>query len=252
MSLESGRKFCLVASVLAVIMPIVAFAGLASIIISAVALATRGTIPTIGNGIAFTVSLIGFGVALLVIVLLWFILFVVGMHRLSSYFKEPAIFKNLLYSILVLVVGIGVLCVLMVLQFVFSFGNFAPVTGTPVTPSTTLFSLSFLATMALSIAMGIISAVFVYRSLNKLGEVSGVDNLKTAGLLYLIGAFIPFVAWIGWIFAAIGFHNLKPITPISYQTETPTPALQTKRCPYCSTENKIDALYCRFCGKPLQ
>ena len=252
MSLESGRKFCLVASILAVIMPIIAVVGLASLIFSVIAMATRGTIPSLGSGIAFTVGLVAFAIAILVIVVLEFILFVVGMHRLSHYFKEPAIFKNLLYAILVGIVTIVVISVLMVLQFVFSLSNFTPVTGSPIAPSTTLYFVSLIAILAVSVAMAIVSAVFIYRSFNKLGEASGVDSFKTAGLLYLIGAFIPFVAWIGWIFAAIGFHNLKPITPISYQTETPTPTLQTKRCPYCSTENKIDALYCRFCGKPLQ
>ena len=248
MSLESGRKFCLVASILAIIMPIIAVAGLASLIFSAIAMATRGTIPSIGSGIGFTLGLIAFAVALVVIAVLEFILFVVGMHRLSHYFKEPAIFKNLLYAILVSVVSIVVVSVLMVLQFVFSLGNMTPVTGSPFTPPTTLYFVGLIAVLALSVAMAIVSAVFIYRSFNKLGEASGVDSFKTAGLLYLIGAFIPFVAWIGWIFAAIGFRNLKPITPISYQTETSTPTLQTKRCPYCSTENKIDALYCRFCG----
>jgi len=252
MSLESGRKFCLVASILAVIMPIIAVVGLASLIFSAIAMATRGTVPPIGSGIAFTVGLMAFVIALVVIAVLEFILFVVGMHRLSHYFKEPAIFKNLLYAILVGVVSIVVISVLMVLQFLFSLSSFTPATGSPVTPPTTLYFVSLIAILALSVAMAIVSAVFIYRSFNKLGETSGVDNFKTAGLLYLIGAFIPLVAWIGWIFAAIGFHNLKPITPISYQAETSMPTLQTKRCPYCSTENKMDALYCRFCGKPLQ
>lgn len=252
MSLESGRKFCLFASILAVITPIIAFAGLASLIFSAITMATRGTIPSIGSGIAFTISLIAFAIALIVIVVSEFILFIVGMHRLSHYFKEPAIFKNLLYSILAIIVIFAVAGVLVVLQFVFSLSSITPVTGSPVTPPTTLYFVSLIAVLALSVAMAIVSAVFIYRSFNKLGEASGVDSFKTAGLLYLIGSFIPFVAWIGWIFAAIGFHNLKPITPISYQTETSPPTLQTKRCPYCSTENKMDALYCRFCGKPLQ
>jgi uncharacterized membrane protein len=233
-------------------MPIIAVVGLASLIFSAIAMATRGTIPSIGTGIAFTIGFVAFGVALVVIAVLEFILFVVGMHRLSHYFKEPAIFKNLLYAILVGVVSIVVISVLMVLQFLFSLSSFTPATGSPVTPPTTLYFVSLIAILALSVAMAIVSAVFIYRSFNKLGETSGVDSFKTAGLLYLIGAIIPLVAWIGWIFAAIGFHNLKPITPISYQAETSMPTLQTKRCPYCSTENKMDALYCRFCGKPLQ
>jgi uncharacterized membrane protein len=251
-SLESGRKLCFVASLLAVVMPIVAVAGLASLIFSAIAMATRGVIPSFGSGVAFTVGLVAFAVALVVIAVLEFILFVVGMHRLSGYFKEPAIFKNLLYAILVGVVSTVVVSVLMSLQFVFSLSSYTPVYGSPVAPQTGMYFVGSIAVLALSVAMGIVSAVFIYRSFSKLGEASGVESFKTAGLLYLIGAFIPFVAWIGWIFAAIGYHNLKPTTPTTYQTQTSTPTIQTKRCPYCSTENKTESLYCRSCGKPLQ
>lgn len=95
------------------------------------------------------------------------------------------------------------------------------------------------------------------RAFNKLKEKSGVDNFGTAGLLMLIGVFIPIITWIAWIFAAMGFNKLKAApTPSPYVPYSVNPPLSTttqiKRCPNCGAENLIDALYCSSCGKPLQ
>jgi hypothetical protein len=109
--------------------------------------------------------------------------------------------------------------------------------------------------------MGIISSILIMRAFNKLGEKSGVDSFKTVGLLYLLGVLLSIVgigailSWIAFIFAAIGFYRLKPTVAapaVTYSTESPLVTVQAKRSPYCSTENKLDAAYCRFCGKPLQ
>jgi hypothetical protein len=87
-------------------------------------------------------------------------------------------------------------------------------------------------------------------------EKSEVDNFGTGGLLYLIGMIIPLIAWIAWIFAAMGFNKLKtiPATPQtgSYYTQPSlSSTTQTKRCPNCGTENKVDEILCGNCGKTL-
>ena len=109
----------------------------------------------------------------------------------------------------------------------------------------------------MGLAFGIVNGVLYMRAFNKLKEKSGVDNFGTAGLLILIGVFIPIIAWIAWIFAAMGFKKLKaapaasPYVPYPVQPPLST-QMQTKRCPNCGTENRSDALYCSNCGKPLQ
>jgi len=81
-----------------------------------------------------------------------------------------------------------------------------------------------------------------------------VHSFDTAELLLLIGVIIPIVSWIGWIFAAIGFNQLKP-KPLEnqpiYSTTAPPPT-QVKFCPNCSASNDINSLYCKNCGKSLQ
>ena len=72
---------------------------------------------------------------------------------------------------------------------------------------------------------GIVNGVLYMRAFNKLKEKSGVDNFGTAGLLYLIGVFIPLITWIAWIFAAMGFNKLKaaPAAPqhVPYSVQPP-------------------------------
>ena len=109
----------------------------------------------------------------------------------------------------------------------------------------------------MALAFGIVNGVLYMRAFNKLKEKSGVDNFGTAGLLYLIGVFIPIIAWIAWIFAAMGFKKLKAAQPlhtyVPYSVHPPlSTTMQTKRCPNCGAENLTDALYCSSCGKPLQ
>jgi hypothetical protein len=113
-----------------------------------------------------------------------------------------------------------------------------------------------------ALLFGIINGVLYMRAFNKLGKKSGVDSFKTAGLLYFLGVLLSIVGiggiltWIAWIFAAIGFKKLKPapIPTSGYSTPQSTAPnmTQTKRCPYCGTENLTEAIYCKNCGKPLQ
>ncbi len=114
--------------------------------------------------------------------------------------------------------------------------------------------LSYVAVIVVSIVLGLVNGFLYMRAFNKLKEKSGVDSFGTPGILYLIGMIIPLIAWIGWIFAAIGFQRLQPTqtSPISYPAQPPQNFTQTKRCPNCGTENYGDASYCRTCGKTLQ
>ena len=256
MSLESGRKLGLTASLISVILPVIAVVGVVAFVLSIIATAATGIVtgtvaPTFwGVSVGFFVfliAIIGVGVA-------GFILFMVAMYRLSNYYSEPSIFKNVLYAfILNIIAG----AVIFALEFAVLISSIARISQTS-TPSTVapFFSIIFIVVIVAALAFAIVNGLLYMRAFNKLKEKSGVDNFGTAGLLYLIGAIIPLVAWIAWIFAAMGFHKLKPssaATPtVSYPTQPLSSTAQTKRCPNCGTENSPDALYCSFCGKPLQ
>jgi uncharacterized membrane protein len=256
MSLETGRKFGYYASLINIILPIVAIVAAVAIIFFIIAAAAtgiaRGTITP-----AFSAAFGGFIILIIAIAaigIVGFIMFIVAMYNLSNYYNEPAIFKNVLYAFILSIISAAVI---FALEFGFIITTIAGIsqTSTPSTASPVI--LSYVVVIVVALVFGIVNGLLYMRAFNKLKEKSGVDNFGTAGLLYLIAAIIPFIAWIAWIFAAMGFNNLKSASAVapyaSYSTQTPlSTTTQTKRCPNCGTYNYGDASYCRICGKNLQ
>ncbi len=267
-SLETGKTLGLISSLIFVVVPAIAISLLIafiSSIFSAIQLnGLNGITPQL-SGLALFGAGLGISMIILAVVaIVGLILLLVAMNSLASYYNAPGIFKNILYAVIISIVTGIVIVVLDFALLVPATRNIS--TGITTNPGS-VFSgvfLGFILVAVVAVAMSIISAVLVMRSFNILGEKSEIDSFKTAGLLYLIGVLLSIVviggiiAWIGFIFAAIGFHRLKPLPPTSVpvtyppQIPTPTTTIETKRCPYCQTENRMDATYCRFCGKPFQ
>lgn len=264
MALESGRKLGYIASLISVIVPIVAIIGVVVFVISLIATAasrfSSGTV--VGPFFGLTAGFIAFFVAVGVLGLVGFILFLVAMHRLSNYYNEPVIFKNVLYAFILSIVS-GVIA--LALEFGFILSSIAGIsqTSTSSTPASfPQFILVYVAVLGVSLAFAVVNAVLYMQAFNKLAEKSGIGDFKTTGLLYLIGTLLTIVAfggilvWIAWIFAAMGFNKLKtqPTTNLTVSYPAPPPlsnSIQTKRCPNCGTQNLADALYCSNCGKLL-
>ena len=120
MALESGRKLGLTASLIYVVSPAVAIVGVIAFLVSLFASAgTRSTSPFLGLSIGF----IAFIVAMICVAVAGFIMFMVAMYRLSNYYNEPGIFKNVLYAFIINIV-MGV--VIFVLEFVFLIASISP------------------------------------------------------------------------------------------------------------------------------
>jgi uncharacterized membrane protein len=236
MSLETGRKLGLTASLIYIILPIIAIIGAAGIVLSLISITATG----IGTGTstpAFT-GVFGSFILFIIIVavagIVGFILFFVAMYNLSNYYNDPEIFKNVLYAFILSIIS-GVL--LFALEFVFILSSIA--SFPQVSTTRTVFPiLGYIAVFGASIVFAIINGWLYMRAFNKLKEKSGVDNFGTAGLLYLIGAIIPLVIWIAWIFAAMGFQKLKSVAmpTVFYSNQTPSPnTTLTKPRPNCGT-----------------
>ena len=263
MSLESGRKLGYIASLISVIVPIVAIIGVVVFVISLIFTAasrfSTGTV--VGPFFGLAAGFIALFIAVGVLGLVGFILFFVAMHRLSNYYNEPVIFKNILYAFILSIVS-GV--IVLVLDFGFILSSIAGISQTSTSTPAPLqqFILVYVAVLGISLAFAVVNAILYMQAFNKLAEKSGVGDFKTTGLLYLIGTLLTIVAfggilvWIAWIFAAMGFNKLKtqPTTNLTVSYPAPPPLsniIQTNRCPNCGTQNLADALYCSNCGKPL-
>jgi len=260
MSLESGRKLGFTASLISIIVPpvIVALYGILifSFItsISSTIINRGGTSVTASPFLAFGIIFIAF-IVLGLLSLIGLILFFISMYQLSHYYNEPSIFKNIVYYLVTIIVGVAVV---FSITFAVIFSASASVRSNPSVVG--VFGIGFLGIILGAIALGLVSALFFKRAFDKLAEKSGVQSFNTAGLLILIGAIIPIVSWIGWIFAASGFHSLKPneTTPL-YSTPnyvapsaSPPPTMAQKViCSNCGAENSLGSEYCWSCGKKL-
>ena len=260
MSLESGRKFGFYASLMNVVLPIAAVVVYVAFFIALFASITSqigsGTSPSTFPAL-FAGGLNIFLIAIGAVGIVAYVMFMYAMYSLSNYYKEPAIFKNVLYAFIIsLITGVVAVAVLFIGLFS-AFAGFSPITSpSTIAPAFTQFVLVLVVVIIVAFAFGIVNGVLYMRAFNKLKEKSGVDNFGTAGLLYLIGAIIPLITWIGWIFAAMGFNKLKsvplPTPAYSYPDQSSSTMTQMKRCPNCGTDNFGDASYCRTCGKTLQ
>jgi uncharacterized membrane protein len=261
MSLESGKKFGYYASLINVIFPIVAIGVVVTFFIAIIGSAARGitsgtTAPAF-SGI-FTGGLNIFLIAIGVTGVVAFVMFMYSMYSLSNYYNEPTIFKNVLYAFILSLVSGVVIVALIFAVIISAFMEISLTNATSaVTPIFMQIILAYAVVFVVALAFGIINGFLYMRAFNRLKEKSGVDNFGTAGLLYLIGVFIPFIMWIAWIFAAMGFNKLKAapaVAPyLSYSTQPPLSSTTlTKRCLNCGTDNYGDASYCRNCGNNLQ
>jgi uncharacterized membrane protein len=254
MSLESARKLGLNASRINIILPIIAIVLVVvfffAVFASAISGIFTGTPAPSMLGV-FGGFIIAF-VAIVAIALAGYIMFMVAMYRFSNYYSEPAIFKNVLYGLILSIVSAVVVFTLEIASLLSSIASIFSTSMPTTTPPFGLFTFTYLGAIAVSIAFGIVNGWLYMRAFNKLKEKSRVDNFGTAGLLFLIGAIIPLVAWIAWIFAAMGFSNLKPTqatAQTAYTTQPTYTAMQTKRCSQCGAENSVEALFCKNCGK---
>lgn len=217
-----------------------------------------------------------------------FIIFMVAMNGLANYYKDRAIFNNVLYALLSMIVGVvvaGVLAVVLILSSILRLGV---VSGNPLpSPETILRDLigSMIPVLFVAAVFAVIQAVFFWRAFNRLAAKSQVGLFRTSGLLFLAGAAVSVtVGLIGALLVLVGAISVSAMlgvgvvggvvadaawalvtaslfriraparqtSPIQPALQTITPAArQVKHCSNCEGENPADAAYCTRCGQKL-
>jgi uncharacterized membrane protein len=155
MSLESAGKLGATASLINILLPIVAVVGVVAIILFSVLEAANGIAS--GNITPFLGISLGFWAFIIVICVVafaGFIMFLVAMYRLSHYYNEPSIFNKVLYAF---IISIFSTTVTIVMEFAFLFSSFArisPLNPTPTTaPEFSFFFLIIVLLVAISLGL---------------------------------------------------------------------------------------------------
>lgn len=262
MSFESGRQLGLVASLIAVIVPVITgilYVSSLLALFNGYSSGFSAVNPIFGLTSLSAVSLLF--IVVTVAGLAGIILFLVAMRRLSEYYSEPAIFKNALNGFLVNLVGIAVFVAIIIAIFAATLFHTAAA-PTSVFPAIGFVLIGFFVIAIAAFALAIVSAVFYKRAFDSLAQKSGVYSFNTAGTLYLWGTVLTIILigalliWIAWIFALSGFYSLKPNaaqqSSMSPSPTTPVTGASRRFCQYCGEENAQDAVYCQVCGKQIQ
>ena len=191
-------------------------------------------------GVLPTINYIG------IIEIIGLILVLFALRNLANHYREEDIFRHALYGVAVAVVGaiiVGVLVVAVVLSNIKDLvtqlypgwnGDWSTLQG--MTANTTNFDPTnifpliggLLVVLVIAWVFAIIASFFIYRSLKQLSSKSNMGFFGTAGLILLIGAFIPIIGlilmWISALILAIAFFTLKPQEqPIATANSTPPP-----------------------------
>jgi uncharacterized membrane protein len=263
MSLESAKKYGFTASMIQIIMPIAMLVALGGFYYQIFYELFRGqAVSTFWPGV-----LVGVSIVAGIVGIIGFILFLLSMYKLSNIYKEPKIFRNIIYGFLTSIIGSIVIGILIV-AITFTTFSSTIITTSPADPDTIATAImSIIGILAVVVGgiviLSIIMGVLYWKAFTKLGEKSGVDTFKTAGTLYLIGSILiitggigSILCWMSWIFAAEGYRKLQPITTDYTSTSTISSSTSSGKiyCSYCGIENDVcvDSNYCKYCGKILQ
>jgi uncharacterized membrane protein len=237
-----------------------------------------------------TLSFNGFGILFGILGFIGFILFMIAMYGLSKDYGDSSIFNNALYAILSGIIG-GLATAAVAIAIVFSHLGSIVSSINPTNFSSTSIAeivqnfIGYLTPILIVASIvALIPAWFYMRAFSRLASKSEVRLFRTAGLLLIIGAvvnvvmacigvllvlaasvpasvvlYMPVVggvvSFVAWIFATDAFYSMKSQTKERLSTLIPqsyaSAGEQVRYCPYCGTQNRADAAYCKQCGKRL-
>ena len=171
------------------------------------------------------------------------ILVLIAVKGLSDHYKEPSIFNNSLYGVILSIVGVVVFVAALFVTALSFFTNVLGIELSAALSDPTAFSnIDWTEAMILDNLMAhvaalvgsllilfifvVVAAIFYRKSLTTLAEKTGVGLFGTAGLLLLIGAVLTIIAigflliWIALILLTAAFFKIRaeptqppPMTP---------------------------------------
>ena len=185
------------------------------------------------------------------------ILLLVAIKGFADYYKDNDIYQNaftgVIYYIIAAIAGAVALG-----SLAFGFATiFLALAGIAI----------FIVALIIAFIFYLLAAMRLRQTFFSLEQKTGEHNFGTAGRLLWIGAILTIlvvglvIIFVAWIFAALGFFNMKVPAqqysqqPSGYSPSPPPTATQptqaTRYCPNCGSPVAQDATFCPNCGKPL-
>ena len=179
----------------------------------------------------------------LLIGLVGLILVLIAVKGLSDHYKEPSIFNNSLYGVILSIVGVVVFVAALFVTAVSFFTNVLGVELSTAFSDPTAFAniewteamildnlldhvAALVGSLVILFIFVVVAAIFYRKSLTTLAEKTGVGLFGTAGLLLLIGAVLTIIVigflliWVAFIFLTVAFFQIReeptqppPMTP---------------------------------------
>ena len=174
----------------------------------------------------------------LLVDLVGLILVLIAVKGLSDHYKEPSIFNNSLYGVILSIVGVAIFVAALFVTAVSFFTNVLGIELSTAFSDPTAFTnidwteamildnlldhvAALVGSLVVLFAFVVVAAIFYRKSLTTLAEKTGVGLFGTAGLLLLIGAVLTIIAigllliWIALILVTAAFFQIRaePVQP---------------------------------------
>jgi len=186
------------------------------------------------------------------------VLLLIAIKGFSQYYQDPSMYDNSLRGFIYYIIAAIAFAVAFALLFagiatIFVFGLGI------------LGIIGFVVALIIAFIFYVMAAKRLKMTLNTLSQRTGEKSFETAGMLLYWGAiltivFVGFILiFIAWIFATIGFFQMKtpaqqnaPQQQYGYAPPPPPTAPSgTKYCPNCGAAVQPGATFCPNCGKQL-
>lgn len=166
--------------------------------------------------------------------LIGLVLLLVVFNDLADHYKDRSIFKNVLWGIIILVVGVVIATATVSIAAAGALSQIGLQVSSWSDPAAwqgidwnnlnydmlAPYFAAMIGALVVLFALTVVAAYFLRRSLTTLASRTGIDMFATSGLILLIGAILTIVLvgfvllWIAMILLAIAFFRLRIEQPV--------------------------------------
>lgn len=146
------------------------------------------------------------------------ILVLIAVKYIADTVGDQSVWDNMLYAVILAIIGIAAISLLIFLPFLFGFSLF-PVDAVGFDPLALFVLVPFLVGLVVGWIFALLSAIFLKRSFDSIAGHLSVPMFGTAAMLYLIGTILIivvvglFILFIAAILMIVAFFSIREEAP---------------------------------------